>query len=350
MENRMSQPDQASNNTQHHLDRRNFIGKLGRYSMGGLAAGTTMEMMLAPTYAALQTPSVQPADIIPPEIVKVRDNLYLIGGADATQSSSWTGGSNAVFITENHGVVLVDTKNPGWGRHMQNLVKSVTDKPITTIIVTHTHFDHTASNIEFPDTVDFVAHVNCVRSMSQTTCNFVTGCEYFQGENKKYLPKTTFTDRLSLFSGNDRIELYYYGAAHTDGDTIVHFPALNAIHPGDIYPGRYSPFIDTINGGSGLGYDNVLTKVVENFQDALIMPGHRDNPEAWAKLVEYQSWWRHNVDDVRAGMKAGKTADQIADEYVLPAEHPGFGLNTSGTPTRFKINTNIIYDELKERG
>ena len=89
----MSQPGQASNNTQHYLDRRNFIGKLGRYSMGGLAAGTTMEMMLAPTYAALQTPSVQPENIIPPEIIKVRDNLYLIGGADATQSDSWTGGS-----------------------------------------------------------------------------------------------------------------------------------------------------------------------------------------------------------------------------------------------------------------
>ena len=74
--------------------------------MGGLAAGTTMEMMLAPTYAALQTPSVQPEDIVPPEIIKVRDNLYLIGGSDAAESSSWTGGSNAVFITENHGVVF----------------------------------------------------------------------------------------------------------------------------------------------------------------------------------------------------------------------------------------------------
>ena len=293
---------------------------------------------------------MQPPDIVPPTISKLRDNLYVIGGADAEQRGSWTGGSNLVFVTENDGVVLVDTKNPGWGRHMQDLVTSVTDKPITTIILTHTHFDHTASNIEFPDTIDFVAHVNCVRSLSQATCNRVTGCEYFQGENKKYLPKSTFTDRLTLFSGNDRIELYYYGPSHTDGDTIVHFPALNVMHPGDVYPGRYSPFIDTINGGSGLGYDHTLTKIAENFKDALIMPAHRDQPEPWTSLVEYQAWWHDVVADVRAGRQAGKTADQIAAAYSLPAKHPGFKLNTGGAPTRFTINANVIFDELQRAG
>lgn len=179
----------------------------------------------------------------------------------------------------------------------------------------------------------------------------MTGCEYFQGANRTYLPKTTFNDRLTLFSGNDRIELYYSGAAHTDGDTIVHFPALKAMHPGDIYPGRYSPFIDTINGGSGLGYDTVYTQLVKNLKDVeFVMPAHRDHPEPWKTMADYQAWWRDYVDHISTEMRTGKTADQIADAYVLPAKHPGFNLNTLGAPTRLKINTNIIFDELKKRG
>jgi glyoxylase-like metal-dependent hydrolase (beta-lactamase superfamily II) len=334
------------------LDRREFLDRTRRYALGGVAAGTAFEILggsgardlLA---AARQVPSEQPPDITPPTITKLRDNLFSIGGADAENSSSWTGGSNFVFVTENHGVVLVDTKNPGWGRHMQRLVTSVTDKPVTTIILTHTHFDHTASNIEFSDTVDIVAHVNCARSLAQSTCNHVTGCEYFQGQNSKYLPGTTFTDRLSLFEGNDRIELYYFGEAHTDGDTIVHIPSVNAVHPGDLYPGRYSPFIDTINGGSGLGYDNVLSQMVKTFDNVEVMlPAHRDNPEPWQRLMEYSAWWTDFVGTVRVGRSAGKTAKEIADAYTLPAKHPGFGLNTKGAPTRLHINAGVIHDEL----
>ena len=337
------------------LDRRNFFDRAGRYVVGGLAADVAGEILGGRSaiegrgYAGGQTPSVQPPDITPPTIQKIRDNFYIIGGADAEKRSSWTGGSNFVFITKKHGVVLVDTKNPGWGRHMQNLVKSVTDKPVTTIILTHTHFDHTASNIEFPDTVDFVAHVNCVRSLSQKSCNHTTGCEYFQGANARYLPKKTFTDRLTLFEGTDRIELYHYGPAHTDGDAIVHIPSVNAVHPGDVYPGRYSPFIDTINGGSGLGYENVLGKLVKNFKGIdTMLPAHRDAPEPWKHLAEYSAWWTDFVTTVRDGQKAGKTAKEIADAYTLPAKHPGFGLNTLGAPTRLHINVGVIYDELKK--
>jgi cyclase len=334
------------------LTRRGFIDRAGRYALGGVAAGSALK--LAGTAAAAprawyQVPSKQPPDIAPPVITRLRDNLYFIGGADAEQKQEWTGGSNLVFITQKNGVVLVDTKNPGWGEHMQKLVRSVTDKPITTIVITHTHYDHTGSNIEFPSTINFVAHANCVRSMSQKECNFTTGCSYFQGENAKYLPKTTFRDRLTLFSGPDTVELYYYGPAHTDGDTIVYIPSLNAMHPGDVYPGRYSPFIDTINGGSGLGYDNVLRKMVQNFKKVdYMLPAHRDHIEPWSRVVEYSGWWSDFVGDIERGMKAGKTAKQIADEYKLPVNHPGFKLNTMGAPTRLHINVGVIYEELKK--
>ena len=86
----------------------------------------------------------------PLEIQKVKDNLYMITGG---------GGNTAAFITDG-GVVVVDTKNPGNGQMILDKIKSVTSKPVTMIINTHTHGDHTGSNEFFPPTVDIVAHEN----------------------------------------------------------------------------------------------------------------------------------------------------------------------------------------------
>src|SRR5262245_58939870 len=92
--------------------------------------------------AAQQTAQPQTA-----EIQKVRDNLYVITGG---------GGNTAAFITTK-GVVIVDTKNPGWGERIMDKIRSVTDKPVTTIINTHTHGDHTGSNEYFSTSVEIVA-------------------------------------------------------------------------------------------------------------------------------------------------------------------------------------------------
>src|SRR5437667_1192999 len=81
----------------------------------------------------------QPASL---EIQKVKDNLYVITGG---------GGNTAAFITEK-GVVVMDTKNPGNGPGILEKIKSVTPKPVTMVINTHTHGDHVGSNSAFTGT------------------------------------------------------------------------------------------------------------------------------------------------------------------------------------------------------
>src|SRR5262245_56255307 len=87
------------------------------------------------------------------EIQEVKDNLYMVVTPD------YAAGNTAVFVTEN-GVVLVDTKTPGNGQSILDKVKTVTQKPVTMIINTHTHPDHTGSNEFFKANVEFVAHEN----------------------------------------------------------------------------------------------------------------------------------------------------------------------------------------------
>src|SRR5262245_61366909 len=80
------------------------------------------------------------------DVEKLADNLFIFKGG---------GGNTAVFVTA-AGVTVVDTKEPGWGQPIIGKVKELTSKPITTIINTHTHYDHVSGNVEFPATVDVV--------------------------------------------------------------------------------------------------------------------------------------------------------------------------------------------------
>ena len=94
-------------------------------------------------------------------IEKVKDALYVVTGGRQAGSVS---GNTTVFVTGT-GVVIIDTKYPGYGKAILDQVRSVTSKPVTMIINTHTHADHTSGNSEFPRTVDIVAHENTKTNM-----------------------------------------------------------------------------------------------------------------------------------------------------------------------------------------
>ena len=129
--------------------------------------------------------------------------------------------------------------------------------------MTHTHWDHTGTNTEFPDTVDFVVHENTLAQLSRATCEPVTNCDAFKGENSSYLPRITYSQRTSLFTGDDQIDLYYFGRGHTDGDTFVYFPESDVLHLGDVFRTTSYPIIDVYNGGTLAGTIEALELAVE---------------------------------------------------------------------------------------
>ena len=179
----------------------------------------------------------------------------------ARASPIWTtfsGGNTAVLVTDN-GVLLVDTKLPGWGQPILDRIKTVTDKPITTIINTHTHDDHMGSNDFFGASVETIVHENTRTNM--------TRMDAFKGEKAKFLPKRTYKDKLSLGSGKDQVDLYYLGVGHTNGDTFVVFPALRVMHAGDMFAWKALPYIDTSNGGSVVSHAETLRRVVSTITE-----------------------------------------------------------------------------------
>jgi len=267
-------------------------------------------------------------------IQKVAANLYVVtGGRGSGGQSNTISGCTTVFVT-NTGVVLVDTKLPGFGKAILAQVKTVTDKPVTTIINTHTHNDHTGGNTEFPRTVEFVTHENTKTNMAKM--------DAFTGENAAFLPRKTFTDRLSLFGGQDQIDLYYFGPGHTNGDAVIVLPALRTAIFGDLFARKWAPLVDGGNGGSAVAYPLTLAKAIAGIKNVdRIITGHSSTtigsgPTAkfepsspvmkWADLQEYADFTREFVAAAQAARKAGKSVDEAVKELKLPEKYKAYNM------------------------
>jgi glyoxylase-like metal-dependent hydrolase (beta-lactamase superfamily II) len=286
--------------------------------------------------AAYQQPP-QPAGPTPgalaaTKIEKVKDNLYMITGSDPTDRSLFSGGNTGVFITDN-GVVVVDTKLAGWGQVLLDRIKTVTNKPVTTIINTHTHGDHTGSNNMFPADVEIVAHENTKANMEKM--------DAFKGDGAKGLPKKTYKDKMTLGSGKDRIDLYYFGRGHTNGDSWIVYPSVRVMQTGDMFAWKDAPLLDKANGGSGVEYAATVRKAVAaaNNVDSLIV-GHsplRTVPE----LKEYAQYMDDLVAAVKQAKAAGKSAADAAASIDLTTKYKGY------KKERQTAAVQVIYDELK---
>jgi cyclase len=204
---------------------------------------------------------------------KVRNNLFVIPGQ---------GGNTAVFVTRT-GVVLVDTKNPGNGQAILDRVTAVSDEPVSMIINTHTHGDHVGSNEFFASSVEVVTQENTRANMQKMP---------EVRDKPQAMPDRTFRDRLTIGTGQDRIDLYYFGPAHTNGDAFVVFPGVRAMHAGDVFAAKGPPLVDTANGGSSAAYADTLDKAVAGIHDVdTVIPGH-SAVTTWAEFAAYARYVR----------------------------------------------------------
>jgi glyoxylase-like metal-dependent hydrolase (beta-lactamase superfamily II) len=287
-----------------------------------LAAGTL-------SMGAQQPPAAGPKVI---DILKLKDNLYVLTSSTPGNAATFSGGNVAVFITDD-GVTLVDDKLAGWGQAVLDKVKSVTNKPITTIVNTHTHGDHTGNNGFFGANVEIVAQDNTRTNMQKM--------DAFKGEGAKFLPGKTYKDKLSLGTGKDRIDLYYFGRGHTGGDTFIVFPALRVLHTGDMFAWKDGPLCDRGNGGSCVDFPRTLQKAIADIKNVdTVIPGH--SPMQTAKdLQEYQRFTADILSHAMETMKASKSVDEAFTSFKID-KYPGY------KNERVKAAMQAVYDELKK--
>ena len=293
--------------------------------LGALVAAGALSL----TVTAYQQPPANAPKVI--EVDKVKDNLYVLKGG---------GGNTAVFVTA-AGVVVVDAKNPGWGQPILDKIKELTNKPITTLINTHTHGDHVSGNVEFPASVEVITQENTKANMEKM--------DIFKQNNNRGMAKKTFKDKMTIGKGADQIDLYYFGQGHTNGDAIVVFPALRTAHIGDLFAGKSLPLVDAANGGSVMHYPATLNKAHAGIKNVdTLINGHSNTTTTWADLKQFADFNQDFLTWAQAELKAGKTPEQAAGEWKMPEKYQGYSAQVAplfgGLPGRIQT----LADEMKK--
>jgi cyclase len=244
------------------------------------------------------------------EVQKLLPNLFLLTGGNA----------NTLVFVRSRDVVVIDTKGPRpwWGRAIADQVKGLTPLPITTIINTSVSGDSVGGNPYFADNgAEIIAHEYAAVDMRKMTSMFTrpTGGG---------LPTRTFKDRLTIGTGPDAIELYYFGPAHTRSDIFVLIPALRVLDTGTAFGGDYLPALDRADGGNGVEYPNTLTKALPLTRNIDRIVTGRNGLADPKDLAAYRDFMRDFLENATRSKAAGLTAEAAAKGWALPKRYAGF--------------------------
>ncbi len=280
---------------------------------------------IAAALALLLAPALEAQNARPPatfRIEPVRENLHVISGE---------GGNVAVLVTDD-GVVLVDNMFHRSHDAILAQVASVTDKPIEYVLNTHQHDDHAGGNYLLLPIARVIAHTNVRKNLTDIRQPYY---EDTPG-TPIGLPGFVFDTELVLFAGSDEIRALHLGRGHTNGDVIVHFPALGVIHTGDLFLSARAPrpadrppgvniYVDYAQGGSFLEWTATLDRVLELEFDTII-PGHgpvttRD------ELVGFRADLEAMRDRIAGLIAMGASKDQVVAVFETD-----YGWRATGCP------------------
>jgi len=172
----------------------------------------------------------QQADIQPVRLEKLSEKLYQILDGRGANGGAYIGDS---------GVLVIDAKMTKTSVEQTIIeIKKITDKPIKYLVSTHSDGDHITGNRFFPPTVTFIAHENCRKEYFHPRRDD-TPSEWHNPELLPFIPSITFRDKMDLYLGAQKVELWYFGVGHTTGDLVVYFPEEKTAFIGDqIFVGR----------------------------------------------------------------------------------------------------------------
>lgn len=266
------------------------------------------------------------------KVQKVSGSVYMLEGA---------GGNIGASVGED-GIVIVDDEFLPLADKIEAALKGVTDKPIKFVLNTHWHGDHTGGNEHFGAKAPIIAQENVRKRLKdggQTRFGNVPPAK------KIALPVITFENNVSVHLNGEDIRAIHIPSGHTDGDAVIFFPQSKVVHMGDdFFNGGMFPFIDLDSGGSVQGMiaggERVLAEAPD---DVKIIPGHgplgtKDD------LRKFVTMLKETSAAVEAGIKKGKTLDQLKKEKVL-AKWDSFGQSFIKTD----VFTEILYDSLTKK-
>lgn len=241
-------------------------------------------------------------------------------------------GGTIGWLIQPEAFIVIDTQ---WKEQSESLLAEIrkkTDAPMPFLINTHHHGDHTSGNIAFKGIAEYIlAHENSkINQMAVAQKNNTTSQQLF--------PDMTYTDRKLKEVGDETIDLQYWGPAHTNGDSIIHFQEANIVHCGDLVFNRKYPYIDKSSGAMIDNWIEILQQMQSYFDnETLFIFGHsRDGfPVTGNKtdLAAFSDYLTALLEFVSTEIHKGKTREQILTTTSIPGapEWSGEGIERSLT-------------------
>ncbi|WP_136466064.1 MBL fold metallo-hydrolase [Flagellimonas onchidii] len=240
------------------------------------------------------------------------ENTYMLTGR---------GGNIGIYVGDNR-VFMIDDQFAPLSNKIKAAIATLTNKPISYLVNTHMHGDHTGGNVNFnSETTTLIAHDNVRKKLKKNGLKNVEANKMSPSDYKKSLPEITYSEGMTFYDGDETIMALHVHNAHTDGDTMIYFLNENVLHMGDTYfSGRY-PYIDLNNGGSIQGYiaahHKALLLIDENTK---IIPGH-GRPSNKRELETYTAMLKDIQAIVQNEIDQGKTLDQVKNNSSLLSKY-----------------------------
>ncbi|MBU4405254.1 MAG: MBL fold metallo-hydrolase [Acidobacteria bacterium] len=305
--------------------------------------------------------------------VSISEKIYLITGLP--------GAGNVAFLVAGQGVLVVDSgASPADGRVIVEKVRSVTNRPILYVVLTHYHGDHVFGLQSFPPATVIIAQQNLPKNMQRNEAQIKDALTIFpqridalkqkiallakrqkteksrEEENLKKLeeeyaeckelqlvrPQIMMdSGKITISLGGETVEIISPGPAHTDDNLIVSFPGQKVVHMGDMLFYRHHPYIDWQAGSNTSNWIAAL-KDIQSRPLEKVIPGH--GPVAGKEALDEQIRYLSDLRDaVASSLKNGQTLEQIKKSIVLPA------WKDLGFPDMLPYAVEAVYHELNKK-
>lgn len=261
----------------------------------------------------------------PISVEKIKGNIFQVKGGS---------GANTGFFVADKEVVVIDAKmTEESAKQMIDEIKKITPQPVTKIILTHSDGDHVNGLVGFPLGLEIISH-------DKTRDDIVKAFE--SDQQRAYLPTTTFSDRLSLHfrSGKNttKVDVLYFGPAHTNGDAVVFFPQEKVAFIGDlVFLGR-DPLIHRAKNGTSFGLVKVL-KALLSLDAETYASGHNELTTK-KEIQDYLQSVVDKQDKIQAMVKNGKSLDDVKK---------AFNIGTPAGGSRWPSLVEVIYLDITEK-
>jgi cyclase len=251
---------------------------------------------------------------------KLTPNIYMVKG----------GVANTGFIVGKKEVIAIDAEiTTEMTKQMMAEIRKVTPNPVTKVILTHTDRDHVNGLAGFPAGLEVISTLAARKELEVA----------FKAPDLEallpYVPSRTYKDKMELQLDGEEIQLLHFGPAHTNGDTVVFFPAQRLAFVGDVVLIKGPPMFhdQEEKKGSSFGMVKAAKQLLALEADRYIS-GH-DRVLSKSDIIEGDIKVLEEMQaKVKAMIQEGKTRDDVKKAFGV---------------TRYPNLPELIYRELTEK-